>query len=274
VERLAAHLSGGLKVAVVGDVVRVFVEAGDFNKAARLLHTLAPSREKSAMLQQLASRWARVQPGIALQWSQSLDSADDRRAAEGGILGASGLTQEELVAFANASADPASSAMAMNSVANRMVEADVQQAMQWVTQVPAQYRAAIQERIAIKLAESDAARGTAYALAIEDSNARDSSLDAINSELVARNPDTAVQWLQALPPDSQDRAAFNTVSLWYDLDSTQVSRWISTLDAGNLKDHALLALSSRLAPTNPDAARNAASQIADPDLRTAALDDL
>jgi hypothetical protein len=274
VELLAAHLTGTLKESVIGEVVRALSESDDFARAAHLTNNLPSSKMKSEMLQELATSWAREQPAIALQWSQSLRSAEDRRAAESGILGASGLTREELVAFANASTDPASSAQAMNAVADRMVAADVQQAMQWVSQVPAQFRADIQEKIAVKLAESDTARGTAYALAIEDPEARNSSLDAINSELVSQNPDTAVQWLEALPPDDQERAAFNTVSLWYDLDATQVSRWISTLDAGNLKDQALLALSSRLAPTNPDAARSAASQITDPELRTAALDDL
>jgi hypothetical protein len=274
VELLVAHLTGEVKAAAVSEAVRVLIESGNFGGASHLVHSLSPSREKSTALRQLASRWAREHPGIALQWSRSLNSEDDRRAAESGILEASGLTREEITALTNASADPVSGAAAINSVADRMVQSDLQLAMQWLTQVPARFRPGVQQRIAIKLAESDPARGTAYALAIEDSDARDSSLDAINSELLSRNPDTAVQWLQELPPESQERAAFNTVSLWYDMDSAQVSRWIDTLDAGDLKDQALLALSSKLAQTNPDAARNAARQIGDPDLRTTALDDL
>jgi hypothetical protein len=270
---LAAHLTGDARTAVAAEVVQVLAASEEFAKAAQLLRLLPTSREKSDLLQQLGSRWAVAQPTIALQWAQSLDSAD-RRAAENGVLGASGLTQEELLALANASTDPASSATAMNSVADRMIANDVQQAMQWVTQVPAQYRADIQGRIALKLAETDAARGTAYALAIEDGNARNTSLDAINSELVSRDPDAAIEWLQELPEESQEHATVVTVSLWYDQDSAEVSRWINTLGEGNLRDRALHVLSSKLAPTNPDAARQTARQIADPGLRTSALSEL
>jgi hypothetical protein len=268
------ELTGEAKNRVLVEAARALIKTGDFYQADQLVKQMPFSSGRSAALEELAARWGKEQPAAALEWAQRLELPEDRRAAESRILGVSGLPVEELVNFANSTSDGESRTVAINALTNQLVSTDVEAATQWVAKVPEQYRAGIQGKIAAKLAQSDQVRGTEYAVDIADPKARLSAIDAITRDIVMKDPRSAARWLESLPPDLRERAAFNTVVMWYDIDSMQASDWINTLPHGKVRDRALVALSSRLTASDPEAAKAVASQIADPALRSGALSGL
>lgn len=232
---VSSHLTGGSKNSALAEVLRSFGESNQFQQASQILEIMPYSGMRSNALQELASKWAAENSAAALGWAQRLSLQEDRRAAIGTILGSAKISMETLTELANGTTDPEVRHTAVAALGDELLGTDLNAAMQWVKELPKEYQAKQQAKIATKLAQSDLDAGTKYLITIQDINSRIRASDVIAHDLVAKDPKTATRWLAGLPPDLQERAAYTIVHDWYEVDSMQASIGLTSSRRGRLE---------------------------------------
>jgi hypothetical protein len=90
-------------------------------------------------------------------------------------------------------------------------------------------------------------------------------------ELVARDPQSALDLATSMPPEAQNLHASIVAAEWAKLNPNESSRWAATLAAGPMKDSVATGLVSSLYQKEPQNAFGWAKQIVDPDMRRAQL---
>ena len=249
-------------------------KTGDFSTAEYLLKEMPYSSARTGALRNLAAAMSTQDVSQAMTWIKSLDLPEDRRDAEMSIISARGSTLEldMMVKLANSTVDNSVKNEWVKAIAGRLMNTDLESAIDWSKTLPTDIQESVQSGIAVKMAQSDLSRGTAYALTI--SGAQQSQvISTIENNIIAKDPRIAAAWLTGLPNALQEQAAGTLALRWYDIDSIALSDWINTLPNGRPRDRALLAMSTRLSASDSAAAQEVARKIVDTRLRETALRD-
>ncbi|MDQ3623283.1 MAG: hypothetical protein M3463_12460, partial [Verrucomicrobiota bacterium] len=267
----AQHLQGENRNAALFQAVRSLAASKRFDEARSMIEQLPESSARSSAVNDLGLRWGVQDPKGALAWTQSLPSEKERRAAEQRILGSARLTVEDLVTIANTAPEEATRHTAVQAAARKLIDSDVESAIVWAEKLPEELRPSVQSKVAAKLAQSDLARGTAYALQIKAEKNKVHAIHEIARELTSKDPRATAQWIGGLPANLQEPKTSGLVMAWYDIDAREASAWVESLPAGRLRDRALMSLAFCVSKSDKTAGRDIAMRISDPGLRGTAL---
>jgi hypothetical protein len=89
-------------------------------------------------------------------------------------------------------------------------------------------------------------------------------------EIAKISPERAISFIDKIPESLEGHtrdAIIVLVDIWYAQDGVALSEWVSGLEVGNKKDSAIMALSMKVSPSDPQLAVQWASQIQEPELR-------
>jgi hypothetical protein len=125
----------------------------------------------------------------------------------------------------------------------------------------------VQTTIATKVAESNLANGTSYALTISDSAARRAAISTIQSQLSRKDLETAAKWVTGLPDDLQGTAVSGLAASWLTVDSVRALEWARGLPKGAAHDYAIGGVVSSIRSSNQAGALELSREIENPNIR-------
>ena len=153
-----------------------------------------------------------------------------------------------------------------------MLDGDTEAAIALAGTLPDESRRSLQRRIAPKLALTDLARGTAFALRIDEEHARISAIDAIHQNLTQKSTQATIDWTWTLPEDLQLRVVVGIVTHWYREDEAAAKAWVAGLPQSRVRDRAATWLTWEVARRGDRAGAEAiANGINDPESKASAF---
>jgi hypothetical protein len=242
--RLAAfafeHLDGKIKTYALDAAVGGLLKSGRFGEAESVLNKLPQSEKRAESFKKLAAEWGRQDFEGAIAWARRLSSPADQLALEKSAIGAgaSKLTLQQARDLAAGYATEQTRTLWDSVIGGKVLDADPEAAIALASTLPDESRRSLQRRIAPKLALTDLARGTAFAVQIDEEHARISAIDAIHRNLTQKSTEATIAWTWTLPEDLQKRVIVGIVTHWYREDEAATKAWVASLPQNSVRDRA------------------------------------
>jgi len=240
---------------------------GQFDRARMIVNQMRVSEARASALHEIAVVSAKSDASSAATWARSLDDPVERQNALQTVVGnaAGSLLIEDLIARANSSPDAYEQKLWVSVTTMAIVTEDVEQAIRWIEDLPAEYRDSAKAKVAARLASVSPERAAKYVASITGASARARSVDSMLLGIELDLPKIRT-WFDALPSDLQERAASGAVTKMFRPDSYLAVQWADSLPQGAAKDRANFTIVSLFKNTE-DARIAAATKIVDPTLR-------
>lgn len=208
--------------------------------AAKFLDQYPKDREFLGARMMIAQNWAAADPAAALAWAAAQGDGREARISKSGVIaGWWDADPRAAEAYVAEHADTLGFQPVMQ-IASQLYKQDPQRAKEWASSLSTvEARRAATTNIAMQMSESD--------------------------------PKAASEWAATLPDELRARTLQGVVSRWARNDSRAVGEWINGLN-GAVRDEAVTAFSSTLAPSDPTTALTWATTLSDPTRRSTAVD--
>ena len=262
-------LTGELRNRAMSSVVRELIRRKDFTAAAGAFDQVPGSNERASLLGELASAKSEQDVWGALNWATRFASPEDRRAVEYGIFSKAVATMglDDAAKVANELTDTRAKQNAISTIASKLADTDINQAIQFAAGAPPDVRKIIEPVLAGKMAGADVNRATGYALRMADPEAKKTALNSIASVTVRDDPQRALAWFATLDQEMQSTLASGMATKVYGVDTNAAYQWATGIPPGKVRDGALLGLVNRTTWSDPTGAMQLARQMSDPALR-------
>ena len=251
--RLAAfafeHLDGNIKTNALDSAVKELAKKGRFVEAESVLNKLPQSEKRTKSFKTLAADWGRQDIEGAIAWARGHSSPADQLDLEKSAIlaGAYKLTLQQARDLATGYATEQTRPFWDSVIGGKVLEGDTEAAIALARTLPDESRRKLQTRIAPKLAQTDLARGTAFALQIDNESSRISAIDAIHHQLTQKSTQAAIDWTWTLPEDLQKRVVVGIVTQWYREDEAATKAWVASLPQNAVRDRAATRLAWEVA---------------------------
>lgn len=242
--RLAAfafeHFDGQIKTLALDRAVGGLLKYGQFLEAEALLNKLPQSKKRTDSFKRLAEHWGRQDIEGAIAWARGHSSPADQFDWEKSAIlaGAYQLTLQQARDLAARYATEQTRPFWDSVIGGKVLEGDTEAAIALARTLPDESRRRLQARIAPKLALADLARGTAFALQIENESSRIDAIDAIHEQLTQKSTKAVIDWTWTLPEDLQQRVVVGIVTHWYREDEAATKAWVASLPQNRVHDRA------------------------------------
>ena len=242
--RLAAfafeHFDGQIKTYALDATVGGLLKYGQFVEAESLLNKLPQSKKRTESFKTLAAEWGQRDIEGAIAWARGHSSPVDQLEWERSAIraGAHKLTLQQARDLAAGYATEQTRALWDSVIGGKVLDGDTEAAIALARTLPEESRRKLQTRIAPKLALTDLARGTAFALQIDEEHARISAIDAIHRNLTQKSTQATIDWTWTLPEDLQKRVVVGIVTHWYREDEAATNAWVASLPQNGVRDRA------------------------------------
>jgi hypothetical protein len=290
-----------------GEVAKL--QEPDIREALQLLEAMPWGPEASRMFQDVIGRWGQVNPAAAMEYAMSLESLRTRNSAVSSVLDTWSRTDPQAAyAWFNQQMreNPGSVYGATRNLFNNMAHQDSNWALSqaWSLQDPGIKRTALQsiydrmvrdgqgdelvslhDRMAAgadrnMLSEAIIAMWTPYqperaaqwAIAIEDAQTRQKSLDRVVASWTSDRPSEAADFVMNLPEgDQRNRSLARVVETWARGDLERAADWLARYPPSPQMDPAMQSLAQVMTARDPAAAVSWANNIVDAKTRERAL---
>ena len=179
----------------------------DAKTASQLLQSFPPGRERRHMLEHLANVWGRRNGQVAIEWAESLDGSDRRRALHSALHG---WSEEDPAGAAQYVAELPTSEQNLHLVhemAHRWAESDRTAAMEWgASQGDAAIRSRAMGGVVSSWAETDPAAAANFASTIENLFVKHQALEIAARRWASQDTASAMEWAQGLVGEDRHRA--------------------------------------------------------------------
>ena len=246
--------------------------AGKSNDTAaqQMIQDMPLSQDRLDLIRDYSDRLGEKDLSAAYKWASSLDIVEDRAQALRELIPKLSKAKDmaSLVAIINNPPYKAVADDAIKSVIQLLtVNGDTSQALEWIKSMPDNLQDMSTARLIEQVAAQDIPKWTEAALKMNDKSAANMAIWNLTEAAFAQSPQSAVEWLQKLPSDLRITAIGTLVSVWYNTNSLQLSDWVNSMPKGDDKDYALKKMITKVEFSDPEAARQLASQITNPATR-------
>ncbi len=236
------------------------------------LESLQANGERSPIEEMAAlAGWTTMNPSAALQWVESLEGTDPRKATyRKGLV--YGLAQHDL----GAATDYVMSVPATERkiefvavIAQEYVENGLDQARGWVDSLSDQNVKAIAMTIVAKYyAREDLAEAAAWVTSYGPENYSPGATSAVAREWARKDPVAALQWATGLSEGyAQNIAAEAIFRQWVRSDAKAAGEYLIAVSNPSIKNAAISDLATTVSRQHPEAAMSWAYTISEPTLR-------
>lgn len=244
----------------------------DAPRAAQMLESISDPELRRNALSQLSGTWAQTDFDGAVAWVASLPAEEQRLAATsmGQRLVDYDVDRaiELLTVFPRLDSQMLRMSIAQNLVQNRSLAAA--QAFIAPYKGTEDY-AKLQVAVVRNAARMDPARAMQLAEAVEDKQSRDHLYASIVGQQANRDPRQALQWLSSIEDPAAHRMAVSSITTaWYLLDAASADAWLKSLPSGATRDDAIAAASANFRGS-PGEAQALIKSIGDADKRKQAM---
>jgi hypothetical protein len=266
------HFSADQKNRAFELAVEALGKDSRFNDAQTVLNQMPASSARTRTIESLAHRWGKVDVGGGFAWARQFASAEDRLKAERTLIGeaCAGASLERLQELATLYATEETRITWDSAIGQKLVATDVAAAAAWAETLQPASRDRLRQRVAVKVAETDLAQGTALALRLKSSSA----IDEIHHALWQKDMRATTDWMWTLPDEYQHRVVVGIVMQWYRADEPAATAWVESLPAGGVRDRAMMWLAWEVDRAHPGTGGAVASKIADPKFKETAFNEL
>ena len=266
------HFSGDQKNSAFERAVEALGNDARFNDAQTVLNQMPASEARTRTIQSLAQRWGRVDIGGGFAWARQFEAAEDRLKAERALIGkaSAGASLERLQELATLYATGETRTAWDSVIGRKLVGTDVAAAAAWAETLQPASRDLLRRLVAVKVAETDLAQGTALALRLEGPLA----IDEIHHALWKKDMHATTDWMWTLPDEFQHRVVVGIVMQWYRADEPGATAWVESLPASGVRERAMMWLAWEVERAHPGAGEAVASKIADPKFKETAFNEL
>ncbi len=191
------------------EVMEKLQEGGsmDAKTASQLLQSFPAGRERRQMLEHLANVWGRRNGQVAVEWAESLEGNDRRRALESALHG---WSEEDPASAAQYVAELPTSEQNLHLVhamAHRWAETDRTAAMEWgASQGDAAIRSRAMGGVVSSWAETDPAAAANFASTIDNLFVKHQALEIAARRWASQDTTAAMEWAQGLAGVDRHRA--------------------------------------------------------------------
>lgn len=277
----------------------------DVREALKLLETMPWGPDTSRMFQNVIGRWGEVNPAAAMDYAMSLESLRTRNSAVSSVLDTwSRADPQAAYAWFNKQlqANPASVYGAARNLFGNMARQDQGWALAQAAalQDPGIKRTALQtiydrmaregqgddlvamhggmpagtdrnmlsEAIVSMWTPYEPERAAQWAMALEDAQTRQKSLDRVLSSWTSDQPSKAAEFALSLPEgDARSKSLGRVMDTWARGDLERAADWLARYPPSTQMDPAMQSLAQAMIPRDPAAAVSWASNITEPKAR-------
>ena len=254
--------------------VQGMLSRGDVAKAKTAIESMPLSAERLNGIGLIASSMASTNVNDAIDWAKSLKSVEDRERAFSDLVpsvsefqGLSGLDT-----LLKESHDPGVRSLAIKrGVEIASKQNGIQGAVEWIGKLPPGSQGFAASLLIESSAVEDSSSWDTLFSAIKNDGEQQQAVSAVAYKLSQKNPLNAAQWALTVPSNLRHAALGSLVVSWYDIDSTQMSDWMSALPKGADRDFVLGRVAIHIAQSDKETASQLANQIADPAVKKSTL---
>jgi len=260
--------------AAMRDNSSLHLAEGDPKLMAALLHDTPSIGDQTHYWTEVAQQLARKDPAAALEWAQSVEVPEARRAAMNEALRAwAAKDAPAALLAAQAFSDDAQRRAGVSSIINEWAGQDPDAVLRWAATATGGERELALLRGSLSKAASDPAAGAGVvSQLISDAQAAGGVLPdhlsaaarEVAEDWFQQDMTAASQWVARLPEGpARENTVGAIVGPWMRLDPMAASEWVRQLPAGGGRDHGAMLLANGIAGTDPEGAFAWATSIGD-----------
>lgn len=238
----------------------------DLKAAIACVGSLTDNRARGQLGPPLVAAWAKTDPRAALVWANENLTGAARSAATGDIVKTMAATDRAGAAEFLATLPPGPERLsALNRFTeawlgddrfNRGDKAEATAALTWLSSLPdADERERTMEQAAWRLMYRAPDETVAFLSTPQGANAPQQLFDQAARHLAQKNPDTAMQWAAALPPEHRAEARAGVLGEWIASRPEAAQAWVRAQPAGDDRTRHIAAVTRQLAWQSPDTTR-------------------
>jgi hypothetical protein len=251
----------------------------DLKAALAHVNSQEESLAKAKLGVPLVQAWAKTDPQAALLWAHENLKGEGRAAAAGSIVKTMAVNDINTAAEFVAGLEPGGGKNRavyelMETWLSREKKEDVAAALAWMGALPdAEMRRQAMESSSWRLFHSGAEETVAFLATPQGASSPQQIFDQAGRHLAKKNPESAMQWAAALPPDRRSSAQTSVLTEWIGSRPDAALTWVRNLPAGEGRRESITAVTANLAWQSVESTRDWLTSLPVAD-RPAALDGL
>lgn len=266
----ANELTGSDKNTVMYQSIKGMLGSSHAVQTKKMIDTMPLSSARLDAIALVASSIAAENIPAAIEWAKSFNVPEDRDKALGALVSA--VTKYQglagLDALLNETQNKGVRSQAVQEgVAIAARQGGIPLAAEWIAKLPPGSQGSAASLLIQSSAVEDSASWDKLFASIKNEGEQQQAVSAVAYKLSQKSPLSAAQWALTVPGNLRHAALGSLVISWYDIDSSQMSDWMSALPKGADRDFVLSRVAIHIAQSDKETASQLANQIADPTLK-------
>lgn len=234
----ALKWAGELEGEAAGIALAEVLEEGtnsDPKLVAENVEKIKDRKTRLKLIHEIGEEWGERDPDAALEWAKDLDEGKETAIGEiaESVLRVDADRAQEILDLIP---DSSQRDDVMQQIARARAVADVEQAIEWLSSLPAEDRSTAWSGVAREWAQTDPEAAALYAANSDDPAVRDQLVAAASYVWGQRDPAEAAAWAQGLEGKAQSSAMYRIVESWSRDDPAQAGDFVTSSLNGELRD--------------------------------------